>query len=168
MIKEISTVRLADVRDEEVQGLLRTSKPLHDFFHMNMDEAKWKPNSVASTLSVDMTIPVDMQGWGRIAHGGGIDFILHDITGFASLLFVRSERPNHVVLGRDIEVSYRRPLPIGQSVEVFAAIEMAEDDRVITSGYIRPIGSVGVDDKYFARAKLTTQTVDAIHTSSHV
>ena len=168
MIKDIPRIRLADVKDDAVQGLLQTSKPLHRMFHMDIDNAEWKPHGIASTLKLDMIISPTMQGWGRIAHGGGIDFVLHDIAGLASLLFARSENPKQVVLGSEMKASYHRPLPIGSKVEIFAAIEQVSGNRITTSSIIRPIGSVDMDGNHYSRALLKTLMVSEIRTPREV
>jgi len=161
MIQE-SGIRLRSIKDKHVAGLLKSPRWLRWFFGMDMANAQWIPQEgFGSQLILAMRIPSRLQGWFDIIHGGGADFVLHDVAGVAALVHAR--RHNKVVLGHSIEVVYERPLPLRSSARVIATIDGQEDGDILrTLGEIRFIDPRDGTEKVHAHGVLRVKEVDEI------
>lgn len=155
-------ILVRNIDDPEVRSLVRSSSSIHRIFRMDIGAASWQSNQSHSRLTFDMQITPEMQGWEGIIHGGITDFILHDVTGFASLLFARQH--GRVVLGSRFESSYSRPLPLHTPIQVVAEIEDgAQRDYIFCSGFVKATGSGDEDPiKTYARGSLLVKAVSEI------
>lgn len=64
----------------------------------------------------DYTMPEDLQGWPKIAHGGVISTMLDEM-----MVWAAAGRNLHVVTA-ELTIRYRTPLPVGRKVTVEARI----------------------------------------------
>lgn len=167
MIQETG-IRLGSIKDKHVVSLLHSPRLLRWFYGMDMGNAQWIPKEdFGSQLILAMRIPPRLQGWLGIIHGGGTDFIIHDVAGVAALIHAR--RDDKVVLGHSIEVVYKRPLPLQSPVRVIATIDGMEDEDILrTLGEIRFIDPRDGQEKVHAHGVLRVKEVDKILLPSRV
>lgn len=155
-------VRLSDIKDPSVLGLLESSRRVHKWIGMDPDRAIWHPRKQSSTLIWPIDITPLMQGWAEINHGGLADLLLHDVTGFAALIQVRKQCKQKV-LGVSFEAKYHYTLPIYTAVQVIATVRTPiVGDYVSCSGKIRFLDQDGDNEYVYADGQLRVKTVDVI------
>jgi len=71
-----------------------------------------------------VTIPEHLRGWARLAHGGVTSTILDEVMGCASMYFL-----NKYPLTRDLNVTFRKPVYIGQTVVATGWIKEQKNAR---------------------------------------
>lgn len=161
MITCESGVPVYMIRDPHVVNLLQSPRILRWFYGMDMAHARWiLREGIGSQLILNMRVPSRLRGWSGINHGGGTDFIIHDVAGFAALLEAR--RHDKIVLGHSIQVGYMRPLPLLTPVQVIATIDQSEGDVILSSGVIRFVDPSTQHEKVYARGVLRTKMVSEI------
>jgi acyl-coenzyme A thioesterase PaaI-like protein len=80
-----------------------------------------------------VTIPEHLRGWHTLAHGGVTSTILDEVMGWASMYFT-----NKYPLTRDLSVSFKKPIYIGQTVTATGWIKERKNARkFIIAGEIR-------------------------------
>jgi uncharacterized protein (TIGR00369 family) len=80
--------------------------------------------------SVDFVVPDRYQSWAGMAHGGIVALLLDEAVGWAAW---HAGHPG--VTGR-LQVSYRRPLKLGEAVRVVGKVERVRRTLVYTNAYI--------------------------------
>lgn len=164
MTKSLSKegIPLGDIADHHVERLLASSEPVHAALGVNIRNARWFPDLLRPSLLLNMDITSQMQGWSGIIHGGMTDFLLHDVTGLAALLYAR--RQDRIVLGSTFTATYTRPLPLRTPVQITAVIEDgSEADYISCSGVVRQdIGRVDAQGKSYAEGVLRVKMVAEI------
>lgn len=88
----------------------------------------------------DFTAQEQHQGWPGILHGGLIATLLDETMGRAAFL------KNLWMVSIKIDITYRKPVPIGQPLRVAAQIDDLRGSRMQTSGRILlPDGALAVE-----------------------
>ncbi len=80
--------------------------------------------------SVDFVVPDKYQSWAGMTHGGIVALLLDEAVGWAAW---HAGHPG--VTGR-LQVSYRRPLKLGERVRVVGKVEKVRRTLVYTNAYI--------------------------------
>jgi uncharacterized protein (TIGR00369 family) len=80
--------------------------------------------------SVDFEVPERYQSWAGMAHGGIVALLLDEAVGWAAW---HAGHPG--VTGR-LQVSYRRPLRLGEPVRVVGKVDRMRRSLVYASAYI--------------------------------
>ena len=80
--------------------------------------------------SVDFEVPERYQSWAGMAHGGIVALLLDEAVGWAAW---HAGHPG--VTGR-LQVSYRRPLKLGEPVRVVGKVDRMRRSLVYASAYI--------------------------------
>ena len=80
--------------------------------------------------SVDFEVPDKYQSWAGMAHGGIVALLLDEAVGWAAW---HAGHPG--VTGR-LQVSYRRPLKLGEPVRVVGKVDKMRRTLVYASAYI--------------------------------
>ena len=80
--------------------------------------------------SVDFVVPDKYQSWAGMTHGGIVALLLDEAVGWAAW---HAGHPG--VTGR-LQVSYRRPLKLGERVRVVGKVEKVRRSLVYTNAYI--------------------------------
>ena len=80
--------------------------------------------------SVDFVVPDKYQSWAGMTHGGIVALLLDEAVGWAAW---HAGHPG--VTGR-LQVSYRRPLKLGERVRVVGNVEKVRRTLVYTNAYI--------------------------------
>jgi len=81
------------------------------------------------TVRTKLIIHPDFQGWPGIAHGGIIATLLDEVT---ARVYMNDSTGDKLMLTGKLEVRYRKPVPIGESIEVIG-IPMGENGRTATA-----------------------------------
>jgi uncharacterized protein (TIGR00369 family) len=87
--------------------------------------------------SVDFVVPDRYQSWAGMAHGGIVALLLDEAVGWAAW---HAGHPG--VTGR-LQVSYRRPLKLGEAVRVVGKVERVRRTLVYTNAYIESLEDGG-------------------------
>jgi uncharacterized protein (TIGR00369 family) len=80
--------------------------------------------------SVEFAVPVRFQSWAGMAHGGIVALLLDEAVGWAAW---HAGHPG--VTGR-LQVSYRRPLKLGEPIRVVGKVERIRRTLVYATSYI--------------------------------
>jgi uncharacterized protein (TIGR00369 family) len=80
--------------------------------------------------SVDFEVPDKYQSWAGMAHGGIVALLLDEAVGWAAW---HAGHPG--VTGR-LQVSYRRPLKLGEPVRIVGKVERVRRTLVYANSYI--------------------------------
>src|SRR3982075_631525 len=80
--------------------------------------------------SVDFAVPDRYQSWAGMAHGGIVALLLDEAVGWAAW---HAGHPG--VTGR-LQVSYRRPLQLGEPIRVVGKVDRMRRTLVYVSAYI--------------------------------
>ncbi|HCG03242.1 MAG TPA: PaaI family thioesterase [Chloroflexi bacterium] len=80
--------------------------------------------------SVDFEVPERYQSWAGMAHGGIVALLLDEAVGWAAW---HAGHPG--VTGR-LQVSYRRPLKLGEPIRVVGKVDRMRRSLVYASAYI--------------------------------
>ena len=80
--------------------------------------------------SVEFEVPDRYQSWAGMTHGGIVALLLDEAVGWAAW---HAEHPG--VTGR-LQVSYRRPLKLGERVRVVGKVDKVRRTLVYASAYI--------------------------------
>jgi len=80
--------------------------------------------------SVDFEVPDKYQSWAGMAHGGIVALLLDEAVGWAAW---HAGHPG--VTGR-LQVSYRRPLKLGEPVRIVGKVERVRRTLVYANAYI--------------------------------
>lgn len=80
--------------------------------------------------SVDFEVPDRYQSWAGMAHGGIVALLLDEAVGWAAW---HAGHPG--VTGR-LQVSYRRPLKLGEPIRVVGKVERVRRTLVYANAYI--------------------------------
>src|ERR1700704_4178205 len=83
-----------------------------------------------SGSSVEFVVPERFQSWAGMAHGGITALLLDEAVGWAAW---HAGHPG--VTGR-LQVNYRRPLKLGESVRVVGKVERVRRSLVYASAYV--------------------------------
>src|SRR2546427_7120157 len=100
--------------------------------------------------SVDFEVPERYQSWAGMAHGGIVALLLDEAVGWAAW---HAGHPG--VTGR-LQVSYRRPLRLGEPVRVVGKVENVRRTLVYASAYVEN----GDDGSRIADATATLMMTD--------
>lgn len=100
--------------------------------------------------SVNFEVPERYQSWAGMAHGGIVALLLDEAVGWAAW---HAGHPG--VTGR-LQVSYRRPLKLGEPIRVVGKVDRMRRSLVYASAYIE-----NRDDK--SRVADATATLSLIH-----
>lgn len=103
--------------------------------------------------SVEFEVPDKYQSWAGMAHGGIVALLLDEAVGWAAW---HSGHPG--VTGR-LQVSYRRPLKLGEPVRVVGKVERVRRTLVYANAYIE-----NRDD----RDRIADATATLMATETHV
>jgi uncharacterized protein (TIGR00369 family) len=103
--------------------------------------------------SVDFEVPDKYQGWAGMAHGGIVALLLDEAVGWAAW---HAGHPG--VTGR-LQVSYRRPLKLGEPVRVVGKVDRVRRTLVYANAYIE-----NRDD----RDRIADATATLMATETHV
>ena len=80
--------------------------------------------------SVDFEVPERYQSWAGMAHGGIVALLLDEAVGWAAW---HAGHPG--VTGR-LQVSYRRPLKLGEPIRVVGKVERVRRTLVYANAYV--------------------------------
>ena len=80
--------------------------------------------------SVDFEVPERFQSWAGMAHGGIVALLLDEAVGWAAW---HAGHPG--VTGR-LQVSYRRPLKLGEPIRIVGKVDRMRRTLVYASAYI--------------------------------
>jgi uncharacterized protein (TIGR00369 family) len=103
--------------------------------------------------SVDFEVPDKYQSWAGMAHGGIVALLLDEAVGWAAW---HAGHPG--VTGR-LQVSYRRPLKLGEPVRVVGKVDRVRRTLVYANAYIE-----NRDD----RDRIADATATLMATETHV
>ena len=81
------------------------------------------------TVRSILMIRPDYQGWPGIVHGGIIATLLDEVT---ARVYMNDSTDNRLMVTGKLEIRYRKPVPIGEMIEVIG-IPLGESGRTATA-----------------------------------
>jgi len=97
---------------------------------LNMDGLRLSFTSGPNGSWAEYTVPERFQSWSGMAHGGVVALMLDEAVGWAAW---HGGHPG--VTGR-LQVSYRRPLKLGETVRIVGKVEKLRRTLVYVTGYV--------------------------------
>jgi uncharacterized protein (TIGR00369 family) len=97
---------------------------------LNMEGLRLRFEPGPDGSSAEYTVPERFQSWAGMAHGGVVALMLDEAVGWAAW---HAGHPG--VTGR-LQVSYRRPLKLGETVRIVGKVEKIRRTLVYVSAYV--------------------------------